>query len=277
MELELQFDSYSFPLNLLLLAFCQLIIRILFVTHKILNKMNELLIQIIVDFLLVLLVYLITFWKSYSSKKGENAAIIEDIGVITKTIEKIKSDYVYENQSLKSKLDLFFKYEIDKFDNEKSALFGFYDSFIYYFECALDFKSTRINESSLDQFETLKLEIEEAHYKVSFAKFKAKLFIDNERITELIQELDIKAYELQGDLIKSMILLKMEVEIFLIESKGPHLSILEHKQLRDKNGVKTIEIMENYHKKRMENLQIIYPLLQSYVIETRRYLSIEKE
>lgn len=46
------------------------------------------------------------FWGQYFSKKGENVAMIEDIGKITKIVEEIKADLSRDTEILKAEMSL---------------------------------------------------------------------------------------------------------------------------------------------------------------------------
>lgn len=137
--------------------------------------------------------------KSYNLEKGKNLATKEDIGEITKTIESIKTDFIRETEQIKTDLQFDHQVKLSFYNDRKNAVTNLYECYsVWYHNLSESFFYSL--ELKVDDFEKTLLEINKLYLLFLRAESKVELYIEDEDLLIIIDELDKLTNNLQAEL-----------------------------------------------------------------------------
>jgi len=142
--------------------------------------------QIILEAIIILLGLYLAFFKSYFQEKGKNIATKEDIEEITEKVETIKHNLLFGTQS---KLSLQ--------NEERNALINCYEKFSYWLNTSTDLYFGGINEQNQSKLEDIEDKLQAANFEFELAQGKMELFVNNQELTTLIDEIKMNTLQLQ--------------------------------------------------------------------------------
>ncbi len=143
--------------------------------------------------LFALLYFVLT--KSYFSEKGRNIATKEDIGKITDKIEKVKQAYNNESELLKANLNLLSDFQNERNKESKKAILNFYDEYNNWLINSLNVPLSKYSDDNFTFLRQRCAFIEECYIKVNIHHERLRLFIDNAKLFDVINELKIMTIE----------------------------------------------------------------------------------
>ena len=125
---------------------------------------------------IVFITGIINYIVAYLSTKGKNKATNEDIGKITSTVEKIKSE-----------LSFALKNQIDFLDESKKSLLSYFDNFNSLIEDAARLRTEHLY--SVEKIIDNKLRIQEFEVRVRIAESRLELYINDNDLKEVVHKL----------------------------------------------------------------------------------------
>lgn len=136
----------------------------------------------------------LAFFKSYFQEKGKNIATSEDIENLTTKVESVKQKFLDKNTNLKAKLDLLTNLQIGHRNDEKSALLSFHQC-ISAWIVLLTRTSILVDEYDNDEIMQKIYDYEEHYKKVNYSHALLKLYVEDEKLLALIDNIIIKTLE----------------------------------------------------------------------------------
>ncbi len=222
--------------------------------------------QLILEIILIIIGLYLAFFKSYFNEKGKNVATKEDISEITEMIETVKNQIYYNTQS---KLSL--KSE------ERNALVNYYEKFNYWLNSILDVYFAGINEKNEEKLKDIENRMDDAKFNYELAEGRMKLFVKNEELTNLLEDIRIKTIELQHSTERTI----NDLEYLFFEIKKMKTTTPIEKQVDEYRGLleKQAAIMAMFRDEKLEKYMKVAPLnknLQSIIYNHIQNLLEEK-
>jgi hypothetical protein len=212
-------------------------------------------------FLSALALYL-AFFKSYFQEKGKNIATKEDIEEITIKIESIKNEFHFSTQS-KISLKL----------EERNSLVNCYEKYTHWLNTILFLRIAGINEGNKEEIKIYENQLHEAKHQFELASGRMALFVNNEELSNLLQHLHIKTYEIHGlaNLFLHQIAFSL-LEIRFSEKQAKQLKTDEAIQAIQDARKKHYSSFEKYNKDILEKCAVILPLDRDFRILAHTHL-----
>jgi hypothetical protein len=160
----------------------------------------EYILQAIITALNVGILFLIYRQQRYFGKKGENQAVIEDIGEITEIVESIKQDLANQGDLIKAQLSHKSKHELELKNEERQAYFDFNKKISAWLFALVRFS---FSGYSLENFEELKSKYNEHNdlqYDYDVADGHLSLFNSSTEFHEKKLELETAILNLEHNL-----------------------------------------------------------------------------
>jgi hypothetical protein len=225
--------------------------------------------------------YLI-FSKEYLKKKGANLADKQDIEDITSKIEQVKSQFVQENEILKSNLQLITKNQLQYTNEERNALVNFFDYYGKWLTVGLQglnfYYYTRNNIQDLIQKDR---QLEDFYTQTSIAHHRISLLVDDKELVAQSHKLIMKTLEYnhwtQNLLLKLRLNLedgKMQYDQFLKLndlnplSKEAQQIIEREKELKKERGV----LDDTYYAEKVNKFKEVLLISVPFTESVKRYL-----
>jgi hypothetical protein len=173
------------------------------------NEVEHYIYEFVLVFISLSAFYLFkTFWPKYFETKGANQATKEDIGEITKIVEKIKSDLSQQNELLKAQLSLTNQHKLNIKTAEREAIFDFNRQKSVWLYSLVRFSFYKYNiENYKETIQLTYLDFQKRQYEFDLAEahlvllFHDEAFFDlNKRLIEEITELNKIALQTTYDL-----------------------------------------------------------------------------
>ncbi len=138
---------------------------------------------------------------SYFSEKGKNIATREDISEITELVEQVKHEFTNQTEQLKSKLNVISNVHVDLAIQERNAIVECNIAYFSWLNLLIDSNLGGIDDSKdenlLDYRQ--KIQVSYRNFKVDQTKFD--LFIDDDELIILLNEMSIATLKNLGALI----------------------------------------------------------------------------
>lgn len=218
--------------------------------------------QMIVDISLIILGIYIAFFKSYFQEKGKNIATKEDIQEITTKVEFIKNEFLYSTQS---KISL--KVE------ERNSLVNCYEKFSHWLNTILYVQLAGLNDEAKEEIKTYKNQLYEAKHQFELASGRMALFVNNETLSNLLQQLYLKTFEIHS--ITNVFLYETELSMLgrrIARKKAMRLKTEE--AIQDVQDVRRsyLDNLQKYNKDILEKYAVILPLDKDFRILANNHL-----
>lgn len=137
------------------------------------------------------------YWPKYFETKATNQATKEDIGEITKIVEKIKSNLLQQNEFLKAELSLTNQHKLDIKSAEREAMFEFNKRKSVWIYSLVRFSFFKYDLENFKEINRLTyLEYQERQYEFELAAAHLTLFMHDDQFTNLKENLINEVIEL---------------------------------------------------------------------------------
>lgn len=219
----------------------------------------------------------LAFFKSYFQEKGKNLATSEDIEELTLKVESVKQNFIEKNASLKAKLDLLTNLQINHKNEERNSIIDFHKNIKSWISLL-----TEPSPILVDSYDNQEINTKIHHYEVLFnkvigAEALLELYVDDDKLTELIHKLKMNVLEhLALHPSKCLFNLKQNNNEFDYQEKMP-TDTLENVELKYKKHAELLEnrkaIFEEYRTNMMKGYKIIITLDSEYRTYIRQYIS----
>lgn len=146
---------------------------------------GELLIQIL---LLMAAIYL-AFFKSYLTEKGKSAALKEDLNQLTKEVESVKSEFVKEQEILKTDLQRVLTNEVSYRNEERNAIISYHGIINEWLYSIEEIGFGNYNKSNIDALIEVRNRIARFYAKAGISKSKISLLVANNGLVKSAGEL----------------------------------------------------------------------------------------
>jgi hypothetical protein len=208
--------------------------------------MNETMqiIQIIIELMIVFIGLYLAFFKSYFSEKGKNLATKEDIKDITKTVETVKNEIIFNTQS---RLSL----QVE----ERESLVAFYEQYNHWLS---SISSISFVDISRENIKSMPPSIDSAKYDFDIAEGRMHLFVKNEAIDNILYELKVKTMELSY-LVRTT-LFSLEKNIVDLEFVEQTVETAESSKKLREIFVERNEIVKKYNTEFLKQYKLITPI-----------------
>lgn len=119
--------------------------------------------NIIIELLILLMLFYLAFFKSYFSERGKNIALKEDIEILTKKVETVKSE-----------IDLITKTKFDLATNERTAILDYHSKYSDWKNSIMKIYPSVLNENNYTNSEAFLDEIrtKELFFKNALDRFE---------------------------------------------------------------------------------------------------------
>jgi hypothetical protein len=214
---------------------------------------------LVVETLILLIGLYLVLFKSYFQEKGKNLATKEDIEEITQKVEVIKNNISFLTQT---KLNLS--------TEERISLVNCYEKYYSWLNIILDSYFGGVNEENQSKLREMIEKIDEAKVQYVLAASRLELFINNDEISKLIQEIRVKTIDLQHDFERHSGQIEyIFFEMTKMRSTIPLPQQSEHYQkLLDKKGV----IINDYNELKLKKFENIAPLNRRFQVLSYNHL-----
>ncbi|WP_144282044.1 hypothetical protein [Chryseobacterium echinoideorum] len=221
-------------------------------------------IQILLQFLLILIGFYLALFKSYFQEKGKNIATKEDIEEITQKVEKIKTDLNYSTQN-----------KISLKSEEKKSLIEYYEKYYQFQNYLSDVTLVGIYENNEEKIRNIEEKIEQYKSDYDMASAKIELLIDNFEFIQKTRELKLQTIkynslisEYIGNIEKLFIEVRSVLKLVSLSEQKEKIKEL-YKQRSDYYKELNDKKLEHYKiQYEIENKirQDIYDMLQKHII-----------
>lgn len=146
--------------------------------------------HIILNFVILVGMAYLIFFKDYLKKKGSNLADKEDISELTKQIETVKSKFLKENEYLKAELQLIISNQLQQSNEERNAITFFFDEWSKWTNIGLlDIPFNEYNRVGIDKLIEKKRQLNEFYVQTSIAQSRITLLVVDEELITLSHKL----------------------------------------------------------------------------------------
>lgn len=203
-------------------------------------------IQLIIEIIVALLVFYLAFLKSYFQEKGKNLATKEDIELITRKVESIKSGLQF---SLQAKLS--WRAE------EHDALVDYYSKYGAWLSGITDISFVGISDDNLEMLSSIRLELKSLEQACDSAKSRMELFVENKIILTQSGQLKLKTLELYAHAQQSTLeFAKHYLEVKQMKTQTPPDQQLgPYKELLDKET----KMYKKFKEDQIDSYKALYP------------------
>jgi hypothetical protein len=239
---------------------------------------TELIIQII---LLLFAVYL-AFFKSYLTEKGKSAALKEDLADLTHEVEKVKSEFVKEQDILKTDLQRALSNEVSYQNEVRNALINFHSIISEWLYSILEVGFGDYNKTNIESLINTRRSIASYYAKAGIAKSRVELLVEDEELIKSAQDLYSASLAFHHWTDKEFLLLQQNCESqksltdrFLIIIKDfNNNKELAQSMAKDEEELRNTakELFDNYMKKRNDEYFKVKPIEKEYSDKLKIYL-----
>lgn len=106
--------------------------------------------EFFIEFLILVAVVYLSFFKSYLTEKGKSAALKEDLQDLTREVESVKDEFIKEQEILKTDLQRILNNEITYRAEERAALIEFHGIISEWIFSILSVNFGNFNKSNID-------------------------------------------------------------------------------------------------------------------------------
>jgi hypothetical protein len=132
--------------------------------------------------LLAMSVALFRYLPSYLKKKAENLATKEDIGLVTREVEKVKNEFIKETEIVKAHLNLAFNAKQNLMDVEREIVIQFIESIHTWIQYHMNWLSC--DPSNAKTITTYNAKIQTAYENLMLQEAKFDLFVTDKEIID---------------------------------------------------------------------------------------------
>ena len=220
-------------------------------------------IEIILEFILIIIGLYLALFKSYFKEKGKNLATSEDIEDLTLKVESVKQQFIEKNANIKAKLDLLTNLQISHKNDERLAIIEFHKRIQNWIGLLSEPSPNVADDYNDDEIQAKIHSYNTVYQDLLAAEALLELYNTDKKLFELIRELKIKTIENLGTIpTKTLIDIKtnnymirqLETEQDLEKKSKEHKTLLAERQ----------SIYKRYREKMLEGYKIIIPLQLEY-------------
>jgi len=238
--------------------------------------------QLIIQILLLVAAVYLAFFKSYLTEKGKSAALKEDLNDLTKEVESVKSEFVKEQEILKTDLQRVLSNEVSYRNEERSAIINYHGIINEWLYSIDEIGFGNFNISNIDSLIEVRNRIARFYAKAGISKSKISLLVKNPDLAKLAGELYLVVLGYYHWADKNFLLLQQNIESqkslsdrFLIIIKNfEENKELANSMAKDDERLRAAnkELFDNYYKERPDERKKTFSLEKQYESLVKDYL-----
>lgn len=167
----------------------------------------------LIQFTGLCLVFIAVKNRAYRTKKGENAALKEDIANITTIVEGIKSELNNTTEILKARLSIRNEHLISLKIAERTAIFEFYKQLWALIQFHLNVNYTRYDFNNYEQTSQVYDDSEREFYKFYLAEAQFELFSEDKEILDSILAIKKSLHAMNLEMKVSLSKIRQQFEV----------------------------------------------------------------
>lgn len=140
--------------------------------------------EFILQILLLFIAVYLAFFKSYLTEKGKSAALKEDLEGLTREVESVKSEFIKEQEVLKTDLQRILNNEISYRNEERNALIQFHGIINEWIYSILEVGYGNYNKTNIDMLIGVRNRIASYFAKAGIAKSRIALLVEDTNLVE---------------------------------------------------------------------------------------------
>ena len=206
--------------------------------------------QTLIEALILLLLLYLAFFKSYFLEKGKNLATQEDIEKITLLVKSVESQLEF---TLQAKLSLRAE--------EHQALVDYFSKYSAWLSAITNWSAVGINTENTSRLAETRSQLGVLHRDFDLAAGKVMLFVQNQEIQDLHDQLHIETLKLQAH----AELATFDIETILLEAKQLLLTTASDKLIKQYGDLleKESELYKKHKDEQLEMYKALMPLAKS--------------
>lgn len=241
-----------------------------------------------------LIVFLIVmfglFWlyaKKYIVDKASNLAKKEDIGEITREIEKVKHEFNLQNNLLNVKLQQIVSNSIEHANEERNAIIKFYETYSKWINSGLlDIELFKYHRNNIEELKSKMRSLDDLYFATRMAQDKIGLIVDHSEVNRLSMELVTetlkfnhlilpKLYELEVNLSSE----KRVADLFFALANKTPLPPLAEKLANDQQDIIKARdsITKEILKLKTEGYSAVLPFISAFTSGVKKFLREKKQ
>lgn len=137
-------------------------------------------------FINVLILAYVIYAKEYLKGKGANLAKKEDIGNITREIERVKDEFTLKNNLLNVQLQHIINNQIEHSNEERNSIIKFYECYSKWINSGLlDIEVFKYRRNNVDELTEKKRSLDVLYYEARMTQDKIGLLVEDSTVNKL--------------------------------------------------------------------------------------------
>jgi hypothetical protein len=239
---------------------------------------TELIIQII---LLAFAMYL-AFFKSYLTEKGKSAALKGDLADLTHEVEKVKNEFIKEQDILKIELQRALSNEVSYQNEVRNALINLHGIISEWLYSILEVGFGDYNKSNIDLFINTRKVIASYYAKAGIAQSRVELLVEDKELVKSALDLYSASLAFYHWADKEFLFLQQNCEsqkyltdqFSVIIKDFDRNRELAESMAKDEESLRTEakQLFDNYISKRNDEYFKVKPIEKGYSDRLKHYL-----
>lgn len=238
--------------------------------------------ELIIQILLLLASVYLAFFKSYLTEKGKSAALKEDLNDLTIKVESVKSEFVKEQEILKTDLQRVLSNEVSYRNEERTAIISYHGIINEWLYSIDEIGFGNYNKSNIDTLIDVRIRIARFYAKAGISQSKVSLLVENKNLVKITGKLYMQVFayyhwadkyflQLQQNL-ESQKLLTDGFSIIIKNIKGNNLLADKMARHDEKLIKENKKLFENYYKEKGDERKKTFPIENQYESLVKEYL-----
>lgn len=228
------------------------------------------LVELIIILISIFLTVYIAFVKSYFTERGKIVATTKDIDLVTEKVEKIKNEFIRENEVLKANLQLLNQGKISLNGDKRKAILCLHEKLSLWISTIMNFNFGHSDSNAVSEIEMEKIEVKKNHSDFDSAVARYSLLF--KETTEEINDrhfILLALIEMEKITMEHSIDYLSQLNICEMLKAKPNFNLEEYQ----KQSFKKVDIFESHRQKTLEKYKSIVKEYHSYTSFLREKLT----